>query len=261
MIVSALWFLILLSLLLISLIEGIVFLFTRQVNSLMIYAVIGLLLTGGLEGVLVYRLRLTMVNYADYWNSTAKHDPAHLLYVSLGDSAAQGIGSSSIDNSYIKIIARYISKQTGRPVDVINFSKSGGKLHDVITDQLPKLSQLKPDFITVDIGANDVVGGTSHDAMAKEYDQLIGQLRGYPVVFANIPDFMLGAQQRSAQKINKTIKELCLRYGVPQADLNDATTRKMWALNEYAADGFHPSNAGHRTWASAFIPPIDELIR
>jgi acyl-CoA thioesterase-1 len=112
----------------------------------------------------------------------------------------------------------------------------------------------------VDIGANDVVGGTSKEAMTHGYEALISQLRTYPVVFANIPDFMLGAQQNRAQDANKTINELCLHYGVHQADLNDVTMRKMWALNEFAADGFHPSNAGHRTWASAFIPGIDHLL-
>jgi acyl-CoA thioesterase-1 len=210
--------------------------------------------------VLVIRLRATIGSYAQYWNTSAKHNAGHLLYVALGDSAAQGIGASSIDNSYVKIVARHISKQTGKTVDIVNLSKSGGKLHDVLSDQLPKLAHLKPDFVTVDIGANDVVGGTSKDAMTHGYEQLISQLRTYRVVFANIPDFMLGAQQRSAQDMNKTIKELCLHYGVQQADLNDATMRKMWALNEFAADGFHPSNAGHRTWASSFLPGLDNLL-
>lgn len=260
MIVSAIWFLLIIGFLLTSVVQGIIFLFTHHVNNILIYAAIGLVLTGGLEGILVLRLRSTINSYSRYWHSSAKHDPKHLLYVALGDSAAQGIGASSIDHSYVEIVARHIAKQTGRVVDVVNLSKSGGKLHDVLNDQLPELSKLKPDFVTIDIGANDIVGGTSRDEMTHWYDQLIGQLRMYPVVFANIPDFMLGTQQQTTQDMNKALKELCLHYGVRQADLNDATIRKMWALNQFAADGFHPSNAGHRTWASAFIPSIDKLI-
>ena len=55
-----------------------------------------------------------------------------LRYVAIGDSAAQGIGASRPDRSYVGVLADDIHAATGRSVRVINLSISGATV-DVAT--------------------------------------------------------------------------------------------------------------------------------
>ena len=243
-----------------SLYGGLILLLRHHVTHLLVYAITALLVFGAVELGLLLKLRGTITSYAAYWQMQSSSKPRELVYVALGDSAAQGIGASTTDNSYVTILARKVSDRTNRPVRVINLSISGGKLQDVINDQLPLLAKTRADIVTVDIGANDITAGTPQPQMIKDYGRLIKDLRNYPVVFANIPDFMWGTQQRSTEEINKSIAIFCQRFGVREADLHSLTKQRMWKWNEFAPDGFHPSNRGHRTWAGSFQPEVDKII-
>ncbi len=101
------------------------------------------------------RLKGEVMTYSKYW-SIPRGQNGGLVYLALGDSAAQGIGASQPDRGYVGLIADQIRMQTSRPVQVINVSKSGAKLADVIRDQLPLIAKYKADIITVDIGGNDI---------------------------------------------------------------------------------------------------------
>ena len=239
---------------------GITSLVRHQVSSFLVCAVITLLVLGAVEVGLLLKLRGTLTTYAAHWHNQSTSQPGELIYVALGDSAAQGIGASSIDASYVSVLARGISDRTHRPVRVINLSKSGDKLRDVIDDQLPLLARIHADIVTVDVGANDITGGTPQVQMIKDYGQLIKGLQRYPAVIADIPDFMWGTQQRSTEAINTSIRQLCKQFGVRRAQLHSLTKQHMWRWSEFAPDGFHPSNTGHRTWASSFQPEVDQIV-
>ncbi|MBW3639915.1 MAG: hypothetical protein KY451_08715, partial [Actinobacteria bacterium] len=77
--------------------------------------------------------------YASAWKQP-RGEPGGLVYVALGDSAAQGIGASSLQRGYISLVADRLAGSTGRPVQVINLSSSGARIRDVIEEQLPELA-------------------------------------------------------------------------------------------------------------------------
>lgn len=60
---------------------------------------------------------------AEYW-SVPRGEPGELLYVALGDSAAQGIGASSPETGYVGVLAARLRASTGRSVEVVNLSRS-----------------------------------------------------------------------------------------------------------------------------------------
>ena len=218
-----------------------------------LYFILGLFIAClGIELVLLLSLKSQVKTYATAWKSVGSSSQKDFIYVAMGDSAAQGIGASNINKGYVKIIADLISDKSGRRVTIINISKSGAKLNDMMKDQLPQLKNLKPNLITVDIGANDITGGTSDKQMEQELKLIIRSVNSYPTVFANLPDFMWGKEQRNTKSINKVIADSCAKNGVALADLHYETMKTMWRTNEFAADGFHPSNTGHKTWAKAF---------
>ena len=254
------WFVLLAALFVTTLVTGIISVLHHHLGHLFMFAFTGLILFSSIEVGLLLKLRSNVVNFSKAWSATADYESPGLVYVALGDSAAQGVGASSIDRSYVHIISQAISRSTGRPVTTINLSRSGAKLADVLRDQIPQLAKFKPALITVDVGSNDITAGTSQAEMVAGYPQLAKALQPYNAIMANIPDFMWGTQQRNTNDLNIAIKEVCARYNVQLADLHTKTNRKMWGWNEFAVDGFHPSNAGYKTWASAFLPLITDLL-
>jgi len=109
-------------------------------------------------GVGLASLYVKIPRYHKYWQKRAAHPVAQdaLVYVALGDSTAQGIGATRPEKGYVGLIADALEQKHGRPVHVVNLSKSGAKLSDCLRDQLPKLTDIQADIITVGIGANDM---------------------------------------------------------------------------------------------------------
>lgn len=184
-----------------------------------------------------------------------------LLYVAIGDSAAQGVGASLPGRSYVGLVAAHLRSATGHSVRVINLSVSGARLQDALEAQLPDLQKLKPDVLTVAIGANDIATferGSFERQLAELFD-------GLPAgaIVSEIPAFYLGANERNARLANNIVRRLARARGFAIAPLHHMTIRQgvaRYALNQVAADFFHPNDRGYRVWASAFIPIVDRLL-
>lgn len=203
----------------------------------------------GFETYNLLRLKHSLTSYATYWNER-KNTPGELTYVALGDSAAQSIGASSPEKGYVGILAKRIEKATGKTVRVINLSVSGARVGDVVDKQLPELQQYKPDFVTLDVGANDV----NHNDLpifSGQYRTLLDALPTGTIV-GNVPYF--GGRIRKngdALKANVIIAKETASRGTALADLQTITRDRQNPFN-YASDLFHPSNRGYINWADAY---------
>ena len=63
------------------------------------------------------------VDYAEHWRRAATNVPEDAIhYVALGDSAAQGVGASRVETSYVALLAERISQVSRRQVVVTNLS-------------------------------------------------------------------------------------------------------------------------------------------
>ena len=74
----------------------------------------------------------------DQWNTNTV-DNEGPLWIALGDSVTQGIGSSTPEMSYVSIVLERLILRTGLPWRVLNLSMSGGRFDDVTKRQLPAL--------------------------------------------------------------------------------------------------------------------------
>jgi acyl-CoA thioesterase I len=197
---------------------------------------------------------------ASYW-SEPRGEPGGLLYVALGDSAAQGIGASSPSKGYVGVIAERLGERTGQPVEVVNLSASGARVEDVLERQLPALAALdrEPDLLTVAIGGNDI---RSYDrpTFAAEVDRLTAALPAGAFV-ADAPYFMHGRWQRDAQQAADLLTASAVERGLRPVPLHEALRAQGWQamLTQYAADWFHPNDRGHRVWADAFWSEIERF--
>ncbi|MET4780380.1 SGNH/GDSL hydrolase family protein [Glaciihabitans sp. UYNi722] len=196
---------------------------------------------------------------ARWWNEQ-REKKGELLYVAIGDSAAQGVGGSRPGRSYVGLIAAHLRTATGNTVRVINLSVSGARLREAIAAQLPALTDLDPDIMTVAIGANDIAQFDA-ERFERELETIYSALPKSAIV-AEVPSFYFGAAERRARLANAIVHRLATRHGFEVAPLH-ATTRRQtgarYALNQVAADFFHPNDRGYRVWASAFLPIVDRL--
>lgn len=190
---------------------------------------------------------------ADYW-SQPRGETGGLLYVAFGDSAAQAVGASDPQHGYVNLLADRLRDSTGRPVEIVNLSRSGARIKDVLDTQLPALAALgrTPDVITVAIGGNDV---RAYDRItfAREAGRLAAALPKGTYV-ADAPYFMHGRWERDADQAAGLLRQEAADEGLRPVALHAALKAQgsKAMLTQFAADWFHPNDRGHRVWADAF---------
>lgn len=205
-------------------------------------------------------LYLQIPFYKWYWHRLANRPvPAEaFVYVVLGDSAAQGIGATRPQKSYVGLVAQALVHYTGRPVHVINLSVSGAQLTDCLHQQLPLLKSIKPDLVTIEIGANDM-NRWDGAAFSKGMKALLKQVPKCTVI-SDIPYFGGGRYRRYEQNVQsagRIIRKWAKQYNVPVAPLYQ-TTKEHDGLRIMTIDLLHPSNKGHKNWFNAFWQVIKD---
>lgn len=206
------------------------------------------------------RGRLTVerhvADYADHWRRRAPIPDDAIHYVALGDSAAQGVGASTVEAGYVSLLAGRIAEATGRQVAVTNLSISLATTRDVVRDQLPRLAELgrAPDILTLDVGGNDVVlPGNNLVSFEKHFADIVTALpRGSFV--ADVPWFTLPGFSQRSDEFTKAAVPLITVHGHHRVPLH-AAARALGPLRYHqatAGDWFHPNDAGHRAWADLF---------
>lgn len=229
---------------------------------LLIFIVTGVLIALLMFGLSLLELYTQLGRYQAYWTrQNQQADSSRHAYVAFGDSAAQGVGASRPQNGYVGIIADEL-RQVTPDLQVINLSKSGGRVKDVIDTQLPayealKLKDAKP-VITVEIGANDMFG-FEPKRFESEMDELMKRLPKQAVI-SDIPSFS-GSRfknlEPNVEEANRIMYKLARKYGFELAPLY-ARVKADSRLRTFAVDLFHPSDFAYRkNWAAAFLEQIN----
>ena len=201
----------------------------------------------------------TLPVHSQWWRDHAKV-PGELLYVAIGDSAAQGIGASAPDRSYVGVLADHVRLATGRTVRVVNLSVSGATVGLAVRDQLPKFAGLRPDLVTVSIGANDIADWDA-EAFEAGLRDLFAALPEHAIV-ADLPCFHLPHNERKVAVANRILRELAAEHRLTVVPLHATTKRQglRSIATQFANDMFHPNDRGYRVWADAFLPELSTHI-
>lgn len=190
-----------------------------------------------------------------FWRARRKED-GDLLYVAVGDSAAQGIGASQPGRGYVGLVASAIESMTGKRASVANLASSGATLAIAIENQLPRLSHLEPDVLTVSIGANDIA---NFDAarFEREIAILLDAMPGHAIV-ADLPTFYFLPAEKKVRVANRLLRAAAAQRNLTVVNLHSRTKRYgLWGVaRQFAGDLFHPNDRGYRVWAEAFVPAV-----
>ena len=176
------------------------------------------------------------------------------LWVVLGDSTAQGVGLALPDDGYVGRVRRLLEQRDGRPWRVLNLSRSGAVLADLLDTQLPRLRDLvaqgfRPDLVTAVVGGNDL-RKTPRDRLLAAVPAYVSSVPEGTVV-ATLPQ---GIKPARARAVNALLVRLAEERGLPVVDLWSATG-PPWR-GKYA-DGLHPNAAGITDWVAAFGRTLD----
>ena len=207
---------------------------------------------------LIPGVRATKRQVGEFAERWAEHNDRELaalatsdaLVVAVGDSLSQGIGASSIEASWVLALATRLSSP-GQSARVINLSKSGGKISDVLDTQLPRLVDLgrQPDLVTCTVGSNDLIGSLRFSATVERMRVLLETLPDQAVM-ATIPD----RGSLVAKAFNNQLRTAAAESAVRLADVAPLAYR---GRRTYASDWFHPNDNGYAAWLAAFAAALD----
>ncbi len=177
------------------------------------------------------------------------------LWLVLGDSTSQGIGSSTIDTSFVHVVHRRLDEHTGRPWRVLNLSVTGARMGGVVEQQLAAWGRLdiEADLVTCLAGANDVFARSSSRTLASAAGRLLDALPSGSVVG------QLGASAPSRRRVSLARTRFEEGAEAGHIVLFDPwrwpTMRGMWAQ-----DRFHPNDAGYAAIADQMWDTVRDVV-
>lgn len=214
------------------------------------------------EAVRLFLLFRSVKGNKRYWEQRASlpAKPGDFLYLALGDSVANGIGATRPQKGYVGLLAQHIATATGRDVRVINLSVTGALTTDVLREQVPQITGLDPDLVTLDIGANDLNKEVPDETFIKNFIAILDALPAEKTIVSDLPTFERGPKQSTLLRLNAEMHREIAAHNFVLAPIFDFTSATIHDWTTYAADFFHPSNKGHRNWYQAFQTGVDEVI-
>ncbi len=171
------------------------------------------------------------------------------MWLVLGDSTAQGIGSSAYDRGWVGQLHEHLSAE-GHELRLVNLSQSGARTRDVLGVQLPLARRLglDPVLITVAVGANDI-RASRRAGLAVGLERLTAALPAQTVI-GTIP-----GRPQTVRPFNEQIREWAARHDLRVAETGGAITPPF--RGKLASDFFHPNDVGYGLWAEAFAHALD----
>jgi lysophospholipase L1-like esterase len=193
-----------------------------------------------------------------------------LRYVALGDSYTIGTSVSAADSWPSQLTARVAGLQL-----VANLGVNGYTSRDMIDAEVPQLGALRPEFVTLMIGVNDVVQGvpeaTYRANLGVILDAILGQLAPNRVLCVATPDYTVTPrgsafgspeQQRAGiERVNALLGQACAARGIRFVPEIFAISRAAASDRSLvAADGLHPSGDQYALWVDAIAPIVKDLL-
>ncbi len=192
---------------------------------------------------------------------------AEVRYLALGDSFTIGTGATPPEAFPSRWAARWGEACTP---NVRNVAVNGYTTKDLIDRELPILAEFHPRWVSVAIGANDIVAGWSADTYRAHVKNILSVVLAAGVSADRVvvlpqPDWSLspvasafGSPSSIATKIesfNGILAEEAKAIGARFVDLFPLM-RKQAQAGMIAKDGLHPSATAYDEWGEALSKSV-----
>ena len=199
-----------------------------------------------------------------------------LRYLALGDSFTIGTGASNEHRNFPTLLSRKLSAASGRLVRLTNLAVDGATTDDLIRDQLDQLDSVRPDYVSVLIGANDLTQGRGRaeyqGSLIWIYDVIAS--RGLPptrVAAIAIPDWSAApAGDRFGNPdslrlvidgFNAVARAESASRGFVFVDIAELSRSRLGEEGWTSADGLHPGDPQYEAWADHIWDHVREAWR
>ena len=174
-------------------------------------------------------------------------------FVAIGDSFTEGYGDYYPDGGCRGWADRFAQMLDDREpgLTYANLGIRGKMLHQVISEQVPRVAAMQPDLVSLAAGGNDLLRPKADPlALAAIFEQAVIQLRaaaGQVLLFSGFDPSGLPMMRLIRDRImayNTHIKEIAAQYDCPHVDL--WTMSVLADRREWCADRLHLAADGHR---------------
>jgi lysophospholipase L1-like esterase len=187
-----------------------------------------------------------------------------VIYAALGDSFTAGLDGQG---SWPDLVAQELPGG-----EYVNLASVGATSEDVEEFQLPEALTLQPDLVTLVCGANDVLESVRPDPggyamrLLRMFSRIRAEAPDALVVSITYPDLsrFLALRPRSAARVrrgielyNAALRSVARRRGV--VVLEAAGHPGSGEPGNFAEDGFHASDEGHRRIARGVLIELRRL--
>ena len=194
--------------------------------------------------------------------------------MALGDSYTIGTGLTDGSQNFPSLLAKKLSEESGVEVALVNLAVNGYTTTDLIREELPVAKGLRPELVTILIGANDLVQGLDEanyrTRLSAIYDTLGSMgLAAKRVLALSIPDFSelpgaapfgsAGELRSRIDTFNDVAQSEAAAHGFHYADISAISREPRRGRDWLAGDGLHPGPAQHRAIADhlwTFLGPV-----
>ena len=196
-----------------------------------------------------------------------------LRYVALGDSYTIGT-SVGVTERWPDQLVEAVGLQPPSLDLVANLGVNGFTSRDVLDVEIPQLDALRPEFVTLLVGVNDVVQGVPEDTYRRNLnailDDLVGRVGADRILVVTTPDYTVtpaggdfGDPARQAAGIranNAILTAVAEGRGIAVVDIHDISLLAASDRSLVASDGLHPSAAQYVLWVERMVPVVEELL-
>jgi len=200
-----------------------------------------------------------------------------IRYVALGDSYTIGT-SVEVSERWPNQLVTWLQARAGEghvELDLVaNLGVNGFTSADVIAVELPRLAGLRPGFLSLLVGVNDVIRGVAEMTYRSQVGEildvaaaLVGPER---CVFVTTPDYTVtpaGADYGDPSLVAAAIRgfngagsEVAQRRGIAVIDIHDISLEAAVDRSLVARDGLHPSGAQYSRWVERIGPVVSGLL-
>lgn len=191
------------------------------------------------------------VDHAAYWRRR-RRSPGSFTLVALGDSLAQGMGSTDPSSSWAGRLAAAWEERSRRRVRVVCLGVVGATAADVLRDQLPQMPPA--DLVALGVGTNDAAQGVTPEEFRATFTALCAALPPGSLV-ADVPDLQRGPVRRAGIELAAVAREVLSEFPHLRPVALEAATHRMWPW-QFGPDLAHPNRLGYARHAEAWVAAL-----
>lgn len=192
---------------------------------------------------------------------------SEIRYLPLGDSYTIGESVQESERWPNQLVTMLKSQGVNLQITA-NPAVTGYTTQNLIDKELPLVTMLKPDFVTVAIGVNDYVQGVDEQTFGRNLEFILTSLQRQlakpgNIMLLTIPDYgatPTGAgygnptvSRKGIENFNTILKQKAAKYALPVADIYPASQQVSADPGLVANDGLHPSGKQYGVWSKVII--------